>query len=183
MGAWYVPEDLCNSLIDYYEYNKDYTTKGTCGGENAEARINEDFKSSLDLRIGKDNGDNIIGVYRKELQKVLIKYLEKYPHSNKVAPFNITENYNIQKYPVGGGFKEWHVENGGQKYVLHRHLVFMTYLNNVEDGGTEFKHQNITTPAEKGLTLIWPAGWTHVHRGQVSNKKEKYIVTGWYGFI
>ena len=59
----------------------------------------------------------------------------------------------------------------------------MTYLNDVENGGTEFKFQNITTPAKKGLTLIWPAGWTHVHRGQISNKKEKYIITGWYAFI
>ena len=59
----------------------------------------------------------------------------------------------------------------------------MTYLNDVEDGGTEFKHQDITTPAEKGLTLIWPSGWTHVHRGQISNRKEKYIITGWYAFI
>lgn len=179
MGAWYMPHDLCDSLVDYYEYNKEYTYKGTCGlGE-----VNEDFKNSLDLKIGKDNTDNIISVYRIELQKVLTKYLEKYPSSDKVFPFNIIENYNIQKYPIGGGFKEWHVENNGQKSVRNRHLVFMTYLNDVEDGGTEFEHQNIITPAEKGLTLIWPVGWTHFHRGQVSTKKEKYIITGWYGFI
>ena len=176
-------EDICDSLIDYFEYNKDYIKKGTCGGEFSDATVDKNFKDSLDLSIGANNNDNIIGEYRKELQKVLLKYLEKYPAGNQVAPFNIAEDYNIQKYPIGGGFKEWHVENGGQKYVLYRHLVFMTYLNNVDDGGTEFKHQNIITPAKKGLTLIWPAGWTHVHRGQVSNKKEKYIITGWYAFI
>ena len=65
----------------------------------------------------------------------------------------------------------------------HRALVFMTYLNDVEDGGTEFLHQNVYTPAKKGLTLIWPAYWTHTHRGVVSKLKEKYIVTGWINFI
>ena len=183
MGAWYIPENLCNSLIDYFEYNKDYTKKGTCGGKNADAVVDKKYKDSLDLSIGKDNNDNIIGTYRKELQKVLDRYIDKYPASNEVARFSILEDYNMQKYTIGGGFKEWHVENNGQKSTLNRHLVFMTYLNDVDDGGTEFQHQDIITPAEKGLTLIWPSGWTHVHRGQVSNKKEKYIVTGWYGFI
>ena len=182
MGAWYIPQNLCDSLINYFEYNKDYTKKGACGGKT-DAIINKNYKDSLDLSIGKDNNDNIIGAYRKELQKVLDKYLDKFPASNQVAPFSILENYNMQKYSIGGGFKEWHTENNGEKSTINRHLVFMTYLNDVEDGGTEFKHQDIITPAEKGLTLIWPSWWTHVHRGQVSNKKEKYIVTGWYGFI
>ena len=61
-------------------------------------------------------------------------------------------------------------------------LVFMTYLNDVEDGGTQFKYQNLITPAKKGLTLIWPTDFTHTHRGVISQTKEKYIVTGWYSY-
>ena len=59
----------------------------------------------------------------------------------------------------------------------------MTYLNDVSDGGTMFKNQDLTVPAKKGLTVIWPAGFTHVHKGQVSLKQEKYIVTGWWSLI
>ena len=58
----------------------------------------------------------------------------------------------------------------------------MTYLNDVPDGGTEFFYQKVISPAKKGLTVIWPAEFTHLHRGQVS-KREKYIITGWYNFI
>ena len=58
----------------------------------------------------------------------------------------------------------------------------MTYLNNVKNGGTYFKYQNLKTKAKKGLTLIWPTDFTHVHQGIIS-KETKYIVTGWYGFI
>ena len=57
----------------------------------------------------------------------------------------------------------------------------MTYLNDVEDGGTDFLYQNIQTKAEKGLTLIWPSIFTHTHKGIISPTKEKQIVTGWYG--
>ena len=58
----------------------------------------------------------------------------------------------------------------------------MTYLNNVPDAGTHFKYQHIKTPAEKGLTLIWPSDFTHTHKGEISKKEEKYIITGWLGF-
>jgi hypothetical protein len=41
----------------------------------------------------------------------------------------------------------------------------MTYLNAVEDGGgTEFFHQNLVVQPRKGLTLVWPADWTFMHR-------------------
>ena len=41
-----------------------------------------------------------------------------------------------------------------------RHLVFMTYLNDVSDaGGTEFYHQGLVVQPVKGLTLLWPSDW------------------------
>ena len=82
----------------------------------------------------------------------------------------------------GEGFHKWHFENNGKGVDTYRHLVFMTYLNTLENAGTEFLYQNVTTPCEKGLTLIWPATWTHTHRGIVNNVGEKYITTGWYSF-
>lgn len=59
----------------------------------------------------------------------------------------------------------------------------MTFLNNCKNGGTQFKYQNLTIPAKKGLTLIWPAEWTHTHKGQISIEEEKYIITGWFNFL
>ena len=62
------------------------------------------------------------------------------------------------------------------------HPYKLSYLNNNPDGCTYFKYQQIKTPAEKGLTLIWPSDFTHTHKGEISNKEEKYIITGWLGF-
>ena len=59
----------------------------------------------------------------------------------------------------------------------------MTYLNDVPDGGTDFKYQKITCPAKKGLTILWPPDWHHTHKGQVSKKHDKYIITGWYSLL
>ena len=35
---------------------------------------------------------------------------------------------------------------------------------------------------ETGKTFIWPAEWTHAHRGEVLNSGVKYIITGWMHF-
>jgi hypothetical protein len=60
----------------------------------------------------------------------------------------------------------------------------MTYLNDVDEAGeTEFLYQEIKFKPKKGLTLIWPADWTHTHRGIPSLSEEKYIITGWFNFV
>ena len=67
--------------------------------------------------------------------------------------------------------------------VATRHLVFMTYLNTVTDGGeTEWFHQQIKIQPRKGLTVMWPVDWTHVHRGVPSKTQTKYVTTGWYTY-
>jgi hypothetical protein len=59
----------------------------------------------------------------------------------------------------------------------------MTYLNDVPRGGeTEFLYQGIKVEPKKGLTLIWPADWTHTHRG-LPAPTDKYIITGWLNFF
>ncbi len=182
MGGWYMSPKICEALIEHFHNNSDKATKGKVGEGNGGV-VNKEKKLSKDLQIGANEDYGIIGLYREELQNVLMHYIEKYPAANEVLRFKITENYNLQAYPKGGGFKEWHCENTGNEIVLKRHLVFMTYLNDVEKGGTEFLHQKLITPAQRGLTLIWPPHWTHVHRGQVSENQEKYIMTGWLSFV
>ena len=60
----------------------------------------------------------------------------------------------------------------------------MAYLNTVKDGGgTEFPFQNKIFSANKGDLIVWPAGFTHPHKGIVSLTEEKYIVTGWFDII
>ena len=178
----YIPHDLCDELIEYFNFNKKYHIDGAVGRHN-NGIIDKNVKESTEILLSKGNFDGVIGEYRNKLKIALDNYLDVYKSANEVFFFDINEHINFQKYPVGGGFKIWHMENTGDRAVRNRHLVFMTYLNDIDDGGTEFFYQNLKTKAEKGLTLIWPAGWTHLHRGIVSQKKEKYIITGWYSFI
>jgi hypothetical protein len=83
----------------------------------------------------------------------------------------------FQLYEPGGGYKKWHADATG-KYT-HRMFVYILYLNDVPDGGTEFRDWNYTCKAERGKVVIFPANFTHVHRGQISHTSEKTIMTGW----
>ena len=87
----------------------------------------------------------------------------------------------MQKYGPGQHFQKVHTERAGID-TLHRVFAFMTYLNDVPKGGTEFYYQGTTTQAKKGDTVIWPAEWTHAHSGEILNSDVKYIITGWMHF-
>jgi hypothetical protein len=175
IGGWYIPEDVCDDLINYAKLNFNNFKNGCLGG----GVVDKETKDSLDLPIYKYDNEDIIVKYRQNLQKVLLLYEQKYDELKILMKYDIIENFNLQYYPPNGGFKKWHNE---RSFNRNRNLVFMTFLNNVPDGGTLFKYQQIACPAKKGLTLIWPTDWTHTHKGQVSSKYEKYIITGWYGY-
>ena len=146
-------------------------------------KVDKDAKDSFELSIGVGNNDEPFREYRQTIQDLIRLYCKKYEEMDNTAYFGIGEKYNLQKYPIGGGFKVWHCENDFKSFNYDRCLVFMTYLNDVEDGGTSFKYQNINMPAKKGLTVLWPAYWTHTHKGVISFTKEKYIATGWLNYI
>ena len=110
--------------------------------ESGKGKIKKNVKDSLDLVITANNLDKEILIYRIELQKLLELYLKRYPEVDKYSKFNV-KCFNIQKYNKKGGFKKWHFEKGSLAHT-GRVLVFMTYLNNIENGGTMFKYQNIT---------------------------------------
>ena len=119
------------------------------------------------------------------LGQVIKKYIREYPACDGGSPWQVLSAPNIQYYPPKGGYFEWHTERYSKaEPFVSRHLVFMTYLNDVKDKGeTQFKYQNIKVKPEKGLTLIWPVDWTHLHRGIASPTQKKYVVTGWFNYI
>ena len=91
-------------------------------------------------------------------------------------------SFNLQKYNCGQHFKKIHTERTSLAN-LHRGLVLMTYLNDVDAAGeTFFSHYDLTIKPKKGLTLIWPAEWTHAHKGNILEAGPKYIVTGCLNF-
>jgi hypothetical protein len=175
-------EDLsiCDDLIDFHKKSPDKKPGVVFASSDSEPKI-KNFKISTDTTlIQNEVGEKYVAA----LQKVARRYMNKYPFSANMSRWRIMETITIQYYKPTEGFLEYHCERNGIGFPqTHRHLVFMTYLNDVDDGGeTEFFHQNFKAKPKKGKTLIWPADWTHTHRGVTSLTQEKYIITGWFSY-
>jgi hypothetical protein len=126
-----------------------------------------------------------VRAYREHVMTALQRYLKEFPVLTEQgsARLGFLEPPQIQHYKPGGGFHGAHYESSGLD-LGHRVLAFQTYLNDIaEGGGTYFLYQDHTVRPERGKTVIWPAAFTHTHRGEVAPKEEKYIITGWISFI
>ena len=183
IGGWYINTELCDGLIDVFNKYKDFQEPGSLGRENSFV-VDKSSKDSTDLVINSNPDIIEVQDYYKSLSECAKLYEERYDLKTRLDRWGITSNPIIQKYEPGGGYHLWHYERGGANpNVSFRVLAWMTYLNDVTDGGeTEWLYQKIKIKPQKGLTVIWPTDWTHIHRGVTSLTQQKYIFTGWYSF-
>lgn len=172
IGGWYIDEILCDFMV------KDFENKI---GSHKTAPLERGYTYTS---MG-DLNSSLVTAYEIQLHSVLTEYINLYKYSKEtIAPFQLEKPYNVQKYDPGMFYSVWHCENNGSPPYNNRHLAFSTYLNDVEKyGETEFLYQNVKIRPEKGLTLIWPAGFTHIHRGCPTPDEEKYMVTGWFEYF
>ena len=180
ISGWYLPnKDLCKNLINYFE-----KSNNKFEGTTNNTRIDKSKKDSTDIIVNIFSEEPLIKEYIKNLLLVLNKYKQIYKYAdNPHDKWGITENFNIQRYLPNQGYHVYHTERDGLNSSL-RHLTFMTYLNDVSDGGqTEWYYQKLKIKPETGLTVIWGTDWTFTHRGIPSPTQTKYIITGWFSYI
>ena len=181
--GWFLEDlSICDRLIDFFE-NNDNKKQGMIG-TTLSHQCDKSIKDSIDLSDIQNYAETheCVQEYLNELESILNHYREIYSFCDQTGVWGL-ENLNLQKYNSGGAaYHLWHFERATKK-TSNRHLVFMTYLNDIENyGETEFYYQKIRIKPIKGLTLIWPVDWTHTHRGLPSYLETKYIITGWYEF-
>lgn len=166
-----IDTDLCDQMVSEIDKNVDNL-------------VHDEFRQYY--RYTSDNlSQPLFNSIAKELDRCLDEYHEKYfwcLHGS--TPVELSR-FNLQKYFPDNAYGIWHVEDGGPvSDKPQRKLTWMTYLNDIHTGGeTQFLYQSKAYLPRKGSTLIWPAGWTHPHRGQPAPKETKYIATGWFNFL
>ena len=167
--------NLCDDLTVYH--GQQQRQRGLIGG-----CVRPDIKLSWDCHL---RDPDLQQRYDQLLAQCCDLYTQRFPWSNGYNPWTVTSDINIQRYDPGEGFTAWHTERTGVIMPMAtRHLVFMTYLNTVVDGGeTEFFHQQLKIKPQQGLTLIWPADWTWTHRGLPSPTETKWVITGWFNYV
>ena len=173
--------ELCDKIIGLYDINEHLAQPGRLGGK---PKIDKSMKDSMDICIPA----SLYGSFKpffELLESHASEYLDKYffnTGATEMGAIGYSKLSSLQKYPAGGGYPAIHCERDGLPYA-HRALVWMLYLTDTPNGGTEFPHQELITDCVKGDLIIWPTDMTHMHKGVVSETHEKMIFTGWLDFI
>ena len=185
IGVWdnFMPENVCNKYIEWYDSLKDQA-------DIIQPQIDETLG---DGRFQFENGN--LGRYDKQilinhnshdLQRCTIQYLRActdhyiFTFRQLQSQPMMSSIIKFQHTPEGGGYHTWHYEAMGLSHSP-RVLTWMIYLNEGFEGGeTEFLDQKRRVKPTTGTVMIWPAGYTHTHKGNLVLSGDKYILTGWY---
>lgn len=180
------PEGYCSHLIA--EFNR--LEEGGVGSnrqksENAHRHVKNDYQIGIELRnhnLLDFHGQNSCDLFFDGLQKCYDDYTEKYSVLRDNGRIRATV-MKLQRTSPGGGYHVWHGEQGPGAHA-NRVVTYMLYLNTIDsqDGAeTEFLYQKKRVNPTENMMVIWPAAYTHAHRGNpVLGDTHKYIVTGWF---
>ena len=180
------PEGYCQHLISEF----DRLEGGGIGSnrqksEGADRHVKDDYQ--IDIQLKNHNlipfeEKNSCDLFFDGLQRCYDAYTNKYSTLRNNGNIRATV-MKLQRTSPGGGYHVWHGEQGPGDNA-RRVVVYMLYLNSIapEEGAeTEFLYQKKRFNPVENTMVIWPAAYTHAHRGNpVLGETYKYIVTGWF---
>lgn len=179
------PEGFCEHLVSEFDRNQTLGV-GTNrqNGEGVDKHLKNDYQifcNGKNINFEHFDGRNTIDLFFAGLQNCFEEYSNEFS-TLKDIKINCN-NMKMQKTSTGGGYHVWHGEQGNGNQA-NRGLVYMLYLNtlpNEANGETEFLYQQQRINPVENTMVIWPAAFTHAHRGNpVYGENSKYIITGWF---
>lgn len=179
------PEGYCQHLINEFDR---LTSMGAGSNriqsENEFKYKKDDFQIEFNLAdkpVQHFNGIFPVRMFFDGLQRCYDMYSQEYSILTQGKTNACT--MKLQRTDPGGGYHIWHSEQGNGVHA-NRVLAYMLYLNTLnedEAGETEFLYQQRRIKPEENTMVIWPATFTHAHRGNtVFGERSKYIATGWF---
>ena len=165
-------KNVCQNLIDLVERHAtrleemDVLKPGRMVGG-----LKESIKNSTDMAISAAMGDELYamgdGWFERQIHEGLVKcvnhYINQYPGlSDQSFPLQDT-GYQFQKYDVGYGKYDEHIDGGPFGTSFDRMLAVIVYLNDVDEGGeTTFTRQELSIKPVAGRVLVSPCHWLYL---------------------
>ena len=170
-------KESCDKFIKFFEDNIQHANPGMMGEDTP--------IGSLEINLRPKDQRDYFGL-GKSVFKCIDNYSKIYPLVNtKIGDWTTFHTCQFAKFEPNKYYSHIHCENSfSANDIATRCFAWMIYLNTIKDGGgTEFIHQNYVTNPIAGDMYIWPAGWTHMHRGVNAPNEFKYTITGWCNYV
>ncbi len=171
-----LPTYLCDGIISFFEESHK-KLEGRVIDEKGEHVVNKKAKISMDLDLSGETGMG--SDIDRELFRIVGRAFNTYVDMFGVLKaFSVYDTgYFLTKYLKDEGFYDWHIDAGNDA-TINRLFSCLIYLNTVDYGGeTEFFYQKLSVKPIRGRLLLFPAAWTHLHRGIVPVSGDKFIMT------
>jgi prolyl 4-hydroxylase len=168
---------LCAKMIESFQTLARFQRSN---GKGIRAGLEKSAWTELDLTPLSDGG------FRAMLIDNMVKHLEKYNSrlnlTIPIPPSIKTSEFIIKRYRANSedNFQP-HFDSIGE--VSNRYLVFLWYLNDVQQGGdTHFVDLGIEVIPKTGRLLMFPPYWMYQHQGRPPVSNDKYILSTYFLF-
>jgi len=181
-------DEYCQEVIDAFESISRTAEEGDHHDHSNNklrrdsAVFMDDFNSEGMSKEESKLRERLTNSFAEKLIPEVSRYLKDVGEWDNVSC--IPQNMKVQKYEADkrGGYYAFHAEQSYKSLDdMRRLLTYVLYLNDVPEGEgeTEFLHQGIRCQPKRGSLVLFPAFFTHTHRGNPVFTTDKYIATGW----
>ena len=172
-------DETCDKFVKWFEElsNHNITMPSTADANGMRLNSRNDEVVSVPMGIPMDHfpKDELVIPLWSKVSNCLNEYADEHIIDGSL----LSHTFKVHRVKPKGGYHTWHSEHS---YVEpYRVLAWHLTIEAPESGGeTEFLFQSLKVPPILGQLVIWPAAFTHKHRGNPPLKGQKTYITGWF---
>jgi hypothetical protein len=130
-----------------------------------------------EINVTRMSDAAFLGYFRSRIDAALERYNREIGLDIAIPNSPKTADLILKRYRPGGA-ESFQTHFDALFEHSNRYLVFLWYLNDVEDGGeTEFPGLGVSVQPRTGRLLMFPPYWMYQHRGLAPRSGNKFIVS------
>ncbi|TQM17541.1 2-oxoglutarate-Fe(II)-dependent oxygenase superfamily protein [Pseudoxanthomonas sp. 3HH-4] len=167
-----LPAAFCQQLIDGFESSAQFQAPN---GRGYRPALDDSRWTELNLTRLADPA--FVGFFMTRIEEALARYNADLSLTLPVPLRPRIDRLTMKKYRAnaGEGFQP-HFDSVDE--VAGRYMVFLWYLNDVQEGGsTRFMDLEVDVQPRAGRLLVFPPYWMFQHVGNAPVSNDKYILS------
>ena len=183
IGIWELEnDDLLEKIIEFFNLNHQSHKQGTLDL----GKVDKSKKDLLEMLMSpKQIKENKLEVFIQYINSLVDCYNDYQDQWGCIKNWNriYVGSFKLEKYLVAGHHLDFNCERQNIN-SSHKILSWITFLNDLDDdeGALHFKYLDISIKPKKGMTLIFPSDWTHLHQQNIIKNTEKFTIRGSFHF-
>ena len=167
---------FCEQIIAHFERMTELQRPNGKG-----IRPGLDNSAWTEMNIGALADKAFLGFFLAQMDKYLGQYNQEVPLTIPVPIRPKTDRLTLKRYRPHADKFEPHFDSIDD--YAGRYMVFLWYLNSVEEGGeTEFCDLGVRVAPRTGRLLMFPPYWMFQHAGRPPISGDKYILSTYLMF-